>query len=100
MDKPCNDKHDYCCEMMACYIQGEDEIVVYTPEFREYGIPVHDGGTSQITIYFCPWCGKRLPAPLRSVWFDEVEKLGIEEWDDPRIPEKYKSDAWWKSGEW
>lgn len=38
------DNHDYCCDMMADIIQGEDEIIKYIPKFREYGIPVHDGG--------------------------------------------------------
>jgi hypothetical protein len=97
MHKSYTDKHNYCCEMMACYIQDEDGIVVYIPKFREYSIPVHDGGSSRITINFCPWCGKRLPAPLRKVWFDELERMGIEDWDDPSIPEKYKSEAWWKT---
>lgn len=97
MDKSCTNNHNYCCELMACNIQNEDEIIVYIPKLREYGIPVHDGGSSYMTINFCPWCGKPLPGSLRDVWFDELEKLGIEDWDDPRIPEKYKSDAWWKT---
>jgi hypothetical protein len=25
-----------------------------------YGLIVHDGGSSTIQIYFCPWCGERL----------------------------------------
>ena len=25
-----------------------------------YGIIVHDGGESYITINYCPWCGKKL----------------------------------------
>jgi hypothetical protein len=26
----------------------------------EYGIRVHDGGTSYVAIRFCPWCGTDL----------------------------------------
>jgi len=81
---------------MEYYLQHEDEIVTYVPKFREYGIPVHDGGSSKVVISFCPWCGKQLPVSLRDTWFDELEKLGVEGWDFPNIPEKYKSDSWWK----
>jgi hypothetical protein len=27
---------------------------------RDYGLPIHDGGSSYIAIRFCPWCGSRL----------------------------------------
>ena len=49
---------------------------------------------------FCPWCGTKLPKDLGIEWTEMVEKeLGIEdvwdiEWDE--IPEKYKTDEWWK----
>ena len=26
----------------------------------EFGIRIHDGGTSFVTIRFCPWCGSDL----------------------------------------
>ena len=92
------DNHDYCCDMMADSIDGEDKIIEYIPKFREYGIPIHDGGTSKIQIHFCPWCGKHLPASLRDTWFKEIRKLGIENpWDDARrIPKKFRSDTWWR----
>lgn len=35
------------------------DCVIYETEGK-FGIPVHDGGTSYITIKFCPWCGRRL----------------------------------------
>jgi len=37
-----------------------DCLIHYVEEIREYGIIVHDGGTSFIVIQFCPWCGNRL----------------------------------------
>ena len=92
-----NNNQRYCCKKMASYLEEEDEIIIYIPKFREYGIPVHDGGSSKVKIHFCPWCGSKLPVSLRNTWFDELEKLGIEDWDDPRMPEKYKSDIWWKT---
>ena len=35
-----------------------DIVVRKYPE--SYGIPVHDGGSSYITINYCPWCGQCL----------------------------------------
>lgn len=48
--------------------------------------------TSQ-QIYFCPWCGERLPQSQRDKWFDELEALGIDPMNEP-YPEKYKTAEW------
>jgi hypothetical protein len=40
-----------------------DSVVVYNTGHRVYGIPIHDGGSSFITINFCPWCGQRIGDP-------------------------------------
>jgi len=37
-----------------------DRLVVRR-EDRTYGLPIHDGGSSSITIRFRPWCGHSLP---------------------------------------
>jgi hypothetical protein len=61
----------YCCDRMAadlektCYEHADrwdcpDALVGYWPKSREYGLIVHDGGSSMIVIDFCPWCGKDL----------------------------------------
>ena len=83
-----------CCEMMSIHLR--EETIFYSPIFREYGIPVHDGGTSFILIEYCPWCGKELPSSCRDRWFDILEELGVDSCDDENIPEAMKSDAWWK----
>ncbi|WP_460304199.1 DUF6980 family protein [Actinocorallia aurea] len=36
-----------------------DTLVAFTAE-HEYGLIIHDGGSSYIEIAFCPWCGRRL----------------------------------------
>jgi hypothetical protein len=67
---------------------------MYIPKFDEYGIIVHDGGTSMVRIQFCPWCGTRLPESKRDRWFDELKRRGI----DPRgeqVPAEYQTDAWY-----
>jgi hypothetical protein len=42
-----------------------EHIVYYSPEFKEYGIIIHDGGSSYSVIAFCPWCGAQLPRSKR-----------------------------------
>jgi ribosomal protein S27AE len=37
-----------------------DCLIHYGEKTGEYGIIIHDGGTSFLTIQFCPWCGKEL----------------------------------------
>ena len=55
----------HCCQSMEYYLSNEDNIVDYWNKYDEYGIPVHDGGTSMIVIEYCPWCGKKLPPSKR-----------------------------------
>lgn len=91
-----------CCDMMMAQAAKlspqavENAVIVYSPKFAEFGIPVHDGGTSKIEIAFCPWCGARLPESKRDRWFDELARLGIDDSDDSLIPEQYRSDSWWR----
>ncbi len=88
----------HCCHLMTLYIDDEDMIVLYVPKFRQYGIQVLDGGSSYIEIKYCPWCGSKLPESLRDRWLEELEKLGLE-FGSPEIPEKYKTDLWWNTGD-
>ncbi|HEY8937015.1 MAG TPA: hypothetical protein VIM65_17430 [Cyclobacteriaceae bacterium] len=74
-----------------------DALIIYIRKFNEYGLKILDGGTSSIKIDFCPWCGERLPESKRDMWFDELEKLGINDpWSEP-IPDKYQTDEWYNS---
>lgn len=67
----------------------------YINKFREYGIDYPHTDSFQI-ISFCPWCGEKLPDPLRDKWFDELDKLGLEPGDN--LPDDLLSDEWWKKG--
>jgi hypothetical protein len=97
----------HCCEAMVRAVGTEceqhpdrsdcpDALLGYFEKFCEYGILVHDGGTSMCSIDFCPWCGARLPESQRDRWFDEIARLGFSGPDDPAIPERFQSDAWWR----
>lgn len=74
-----------------------DVLVVHTPKFREYGIPVRDGldstAPSKVTIQFCPWCGAEFPPSMRDVWFAELERLGIDPAED-EVPAEFHSQEW------
>ncbi|MFA1771248.1 hypothetical protein ACD591_08090 [Rufibacter glacialis] len=60
-----------CCRMMAsqfnkkCEIHDSaydcpDVILDRDEKGSQYRILIHDGGTSGISIKFCPWCGKEI----------------------------------------
>jgi hypothetical protein len=34
--------------------------VVYRTDSGDFGLIIHDGGSSYIAIEFCPWCGSAL----------------------------------------
>jgi hypothetical protein len=74
-----------------------DALINYVSKFDEYGLIIRDGGSSSISIAYCPWCGDQLPPSKRDRWFDELEAMGF---DDPyvqAIPEAYQSDAWYRA---
>jgi hypothetical protein len=87
----------HCCEDMRREAERSCEqhpdrydcpgcLIHYSPRFREYGLLIHDGGTSVSTIRFCPWCGTGPPDSLRDRWFEELEALGIDPWGEEVPP--------------
>ncbi len=37
-----------------------DNLIHFAEVDGNYGIIIHDGGSSFVTIEFCPWCGRKL----------------------------------------
>ena len=74
-----------------------DVLVRYIPKFDEYGIIIHDGGSSSKTIKYCPWCGQALPESKREAWFDTLESLGFDDPVEQDIPNEFSSDAWYRN---
>lgn len=37
-----------------------DKLILFDEKDHDYGLIIHDGGTSSIEIEFCPWCGSKL----------------------------------------
>ncbi|WP_369228014.1 hypothetical protein AB5J52_47980 [Streptomyces sp. R39] len=94
----------HCCEAMNSHLNWRcdehddafdcpDALVDFSAKFQEYGLIIHDGGTSSITMDFCPWCGRRLPESQRDRWFDELERLGIDPGED-RLPAEFQDARW------
>lgn len=71
-----------------------DVLVHYDPKFDEYGLVIHDGGSSTVGIEYCPWCGRRLPESRRDAWYDRLLAMGLDPEKD-EVPEEYKSAAWY-----
>jgi hypothetical protein len=85
---------DFVCEQHQDPDLCPDKLVTYIPRFREYGLLVHDGGSSVCVIGFCPWCGTRLPESLRDAWFKRMDALGID-WPAQEPPPEYADPTWW-----
>lgn len=85
----------YTCEQHPDRSDCPDCLVEYCPKFDEYGLMIHDGGSSKITIQFCPWCGARLPESKRDRWFDELATLGFNDPFEQQIPERYLTESWY-----
>ncbi|WP_438824020.1 DUF6980 family protein [Bacillus sp. JJ1773] len=34
--------------------------MIFDEKHNDYGLIIHDGGTSSIGISFCPWCGSKI----------------------------------------
>lgn len=86
---------EFECEMHPDLDDCADAIIRYNPKFDEYGIPIKDGGMSRSTLSFCPYCGVKLPESKRDEWFDRLEAMGVDPWEDD-VPEAFKSDTWWR----
>jgi hypothetical protein len=74
--------------------------VLYSPRFREFGLPVFDGGPALSVIDFDPWTGKALPPSVRDAYFAEAEKLlgrevGLLDDATGTLPKDFRGEVWW-----
>ena len=90
------DRVELRCDKHADLFECPDILVAFIPKFQEYGLVIHDGGSSMIGIAFCPWCGHQLPESQRDRWFEELEGRGIDPWKD-EIPDGFEDDRWLQS---
>lgn len=52
----------HTCEQHPDRFDCPDCLVEYLTRTDEYILIIHDGGSSGISIEFCPWCGAKLGA--------------------------------------
>ena len=84
------------CEHHPNEFDCPDVLVNYNPKFDEYGLIIHDGGTATMEMFYCPWCGSKLPDSKRDLWFDVLEGLGFDNPTEQNIPSEFLSSAWFK----
>jgi hypothetical protein len=76
---------NHCCEPMQSAVTHQcdkhpsvfdcpDALIYYSSPFDKYGLIVHDGGSSYITISYCPWCGASLTSDGTIVHNDSIYK--------------------------
>lgn len=87
----------HCCEMMDAGLKSGRDILEYNPRMREYyALCRNDDG---FTLYYCPFCGTKLPESVRDLWFDNMRKVFGNKASDLRekdIPLEFRTDEWWK----
>lgn len=88
-------KLDYKCEQHPNPYDCPDNLIVYNARFDEYGIIIHDGGSSYVLIHYCPWCGTKLPNSKRDLWFETLEELGYDNPFEQEIPSEFITDEWY-----
>ncbi|QGZ96107.1 hypothetical protein DSM104635_02964 [Terricaulis silvestris] len=68
---------NHCCDSMErdlAQVCGQhadrfdcpDALITFNSETKRYGLIIHDGGSSAMTIAFCPWCGANLQSRGRT----------------------------------
>ena len=90
-------KKNFCCKEMESHLLGKEVALRYNERRRSYGIRILDGGTSVQAIYYCPWCGTKLPKDLTDELFDILyDELNLlDGLDDPNLPDEFKTGEWW-----
>jgi hypothetical protein len=88
---------EHTCKQHRDPFNCPDHLIQYSSRFDEYGIVVHDGGSSYVVIRYCPWCGSCMPESKRERWFEELQAMGFDDPLQQDIPEEYRSDAWYRS---
>jgi len=78
---------------MLRHPENENGVVEYDPRFDEYSVAIPGLESGGQCIYFCPWCGVKLPPSARDQWFDELETMGLDPLED-EIPVEYQNGTW------
>jgi hypothetical protein len=77
---------------MKIHPENKNDIVKYSNIWNEYNIDINENIQQQ--IYYCPWCGEKLPISQRERWFDNLESMGIDPMNG-NIPEEFQDETWY-----
>lgn len=97
----CNQHPEYkaCCSLLQDFVNNCKTGVKYHPAEREITILLAREMGRQ-TVYYCPWCGFKLPTSLFDTRIEVLEnEHGIDApYDDKQkklIPAEFLTDEWW-----
>ena len=89
--------------MMRNWTEVEKNYLIeYHPETRKYYFILHKHHPSgnRVVMYYCPWCGIKLPKELGQEWVDILAKeLDIHDLDAEifaALPKEFRSEEWWQ----
>ncbi len=92
----------HCCQLMSDFLNDPRIPIGYSAAYREYYIKLRSTTSIQL-MFYCPWCGVKLPKDLRDefldIFYDQLKlnlKPGLGTLETPGLPEEFKTDAWWK----
>lgn len=90
----------HCCKLMNEFLSDKRIPLHYDPIMREYFLPLKNSKAIQL-IFYCPWCGSKLPKDLGEEFLDILEKeYGLEHnldiLENANLPKEFKSDKWWQ----
>jgi hypothetical protein len=51
---------EFICDTHPDLAECPDSLIVHDGDSGEFGLRIHDGGSSSVTIRHCPWCGEDL----------------------------------------
>jgi hypothetical protein len=85
----------HACELMNLFIDDPKVPIEYYPIMREYRLHLKHSPGKQ-GIYYCPWCGSKLPESLRDSYFETLENLYGEDFSRDNAPAEFQTDEWWK----
>ncbi len=84
---------NHVCNQPGSACSCPEILIRYVSRFDEYGI-VRGGEDDPLMIYYCPWCGAKLPDSKRELWFDTLKDLGFSDPFRQAIPEDFQTNKW------
>jgi len=96
-----SDNTKHCCDKMSSHLSNTKNYIQYYMMYREYCFSPYNDCVFLLLDY-CPWCGKNLPKNLRSTFFNTLEseyffeEVGIEIFNNSKLPSEFRTDEWWR----